>query len=118
MVKMNNGRGGRRRGAGRPNGARNKATLAREAGAKSLTELAREKTERALEVLESIMNDEKATPSVRAKVAIALLDRAYGRPAQRTSVEDEPDPETVDMVSLRLIRPGDEDFEDLPYGRC
>ena len=110
---MNNGRGGRRRGAGRPNGARNKATLAREAGAKSLTELAREKTERALEVLESIMNDETAPPSVRAKVAIALLDRAHGRPAQRTSVEDEPDPEATEMVMLRRINPGDEDFEPL-----
>ena len=46
--------------------------------------------------------------------AIALLDRAHGRPAQRTSVEDEPDPELVGTVTLRLIRPGDEDFEDLP----
>ena len=58
---MNNGRGGRRRGAGRPPGARNKATLAREAGAKSLTELAQEKTENALNVLESIMNDENSS---------------------------------------------------------
>ena len=49
---MNNGRGGRRRGAGRPPGARNKATLARE------------KTEPALNVLESIMNDEEAPASV------------------------------------------------------
>ena len=114
MVKMNNGRGGRRRGAGRPNGARNKATLAREAGAKSLTELAREKTENALEVLESIMNDETAPALVRVRAANSLLDRAYGRPAQRTSVEDEPDPETADMVQVRVIEPGHEDFEDLP----
>ena len=115
MVKMNNGRGGRRRGAGRPNGARNKATLAREAGAKSLTELAREKTERALEVLESIMDDETAPASVRAKVAIALLDRAYGRPAQGVRVDDDPGPEPADdPVPVRLIKPGDEDFEALP----
>ena len=115
MVKMNNGRGGRRRGAGRPNGSRNKATLAREAGAKTITELAREKTERALEVLESIMNDEKAPASVRVSAANALLDRAHGRPAPGVRVEDEPEPEPAnDPVPVRLIKPGDEDFEALP----
>ena len=69
---MNNGRGGRRRGAGRPPGARNKATLEREAGAKSVTELAREKTEPALNVLESIMNDEEAPASVRVSAGQSL----------------------------------------------
>ena len=110
---MNNGRGGRRRGAGRPNGARNKATLAREAGAKSLTELAREKTENALEVLESIMNDENASASVRVSAANSLLDRAHGRPAPGVRVEDDPEPEATEMVMLRRINPGDEDFEPL-----
>ena len=110
---MKNGKGGKRRGAGRPNGARNKATLAREAGAKTITELAREKTERALEVLESIMNDEKAPASVRVTAANSLLDRAYGRPAQGARVEDEPEPETTEMLMLSRINPGDEDFEPL-----
>ena len=49
-------RDGRRRGAGRPLGSRNKATLACEAGAKTLTELAQEKTEDALTALEAVMN--------------------------------------------------------------
>ena len=111
---MNNGRGGRRRGAGRPPGARNKATLAREAGAKSLTELAREKTERALDVLESIMNDETAPASVRVTAAKALLDRAHGRPAQEVRVDDDPGPEPADdTVTVRLVKPGDEGFEAL-----
>ena len=111
---MNNGRGGRRRGAGRPPGARNKATLAREAGAKSLTELGREKTESALDVLESIMNDGTAPALVRVKAANSLLDRAHGRPAQEVRVEDEPEPEPAnDPVPIRLVKPGDEDFEAL-----
>ena len=114
MVTMNNGKGGRRRGAGRPKGARNKATLARATGAKSLTELAQEKTENALEVLESIMNDENAPASVRVSAANALLDRAHGRPAPGARVEDDPEPEPAEeRVTVRLVKPGDEDFEAL-----
>ena len=114
MVTMNNGKGGRRRGAGRPKGARNKATLARGSGAKSLTELAQEKTENALNVLESIMNDEKAPASVRVSAANSLLDRAHGRPVPGVRVEDEPEPEPAnDPVPIRLVKPGDEDFEAL-----
>ena len=114
---MNNGRGGRRRGAGRPTGARNKATLARGAGAKSLTELAQEHSENALEVLVSIMNDENASASVRLSAAKTLLDRAHGRPAQRLSVDDEPEPEPAgESRILRLVKPGDEDF--VPLEQC
>ena len=79
---------------------------------KSVTELAREKTEPALNVLESIMNDEEAPASVRVSAAKALLDRAHGRPAQEVRVEDEPEPEPADeRVTVRLVKPGDEDFE-------
>ena len=40
---INKGRGGRRPGAGRPAGSRNKITLVRAADAKTLTDLARGK---------------------------------------------------------------------------
>ena len=114
MVTINNGKGGRRRGAGRPKGARNKATLAREAGAKTITELAQEKTENALEVLVSIMNDENAPATVRLSAANSVLDRAHGRPAPGARVEDEPEREpAAERVTLRVIKPGDENFEPL-----
>ena len=107
------GRGGRRRGAGRPPGSRNKATLAREAGAKTLTELAQEKTEGAVAVLEAVMNQPYSPASARVSAAIALLDRAWGRPAQRVEADEDPGPDPDDNVPVRLVRPGDDDFEEL-----
>ena len=59
------------------------------------------------------MNDETAPASVRVTAANSLLDRAYGRPAQGARVEDEPEPETTEMLMLSRINPGDEDFEPL-----
>ena len=77
-----------------------------------MTELAREKTEPALNVLDSIMNDETAPASVRVSAAKALLDRAHGCPAQEVRVDNDPEPEPADdPETVRLIRPGDEDFE-------
>ncbi len=108
-----NGHGGRRFGAGRPAGSRNKATLVREADAKTLTDLAREKTEAALKALESVMNDANASASARVAAAVALLDRAWGRPAQRVEVDEDPGPPPSERVPVRLISPGDEDFEPL-----
>ena len=87
MSKNNNAnRGGKRPGAGRPPGSRNKATLAREAGAKTLTDLARERTEFALDALADVAGDANATASARVSAAIALLDRAWGRPPQHESL--------------------------------
>lgn len=45
-------------------------------------DLAREMTEDALETLHTIMMDVKASKPSRCKAAIAILDRAWGRPAQ------------------------------------
>ena len=52
-------RGGTRPGAGRKPGSLNKATLAREAGAATLTDLAREYTEWAIGNLRDIAGDTK-----------------------------------------------------------
>ena len=70
---------GKRPGAGRPTGSRNKPTFAREARAKALTELAREKTEDALAVLESIMTDAGVPEAAHVPAATALLDRSTAR---------------------------------------
>lgn len=77
-----NGHGGRRKGAGRPRGSRNKATLAREA----------------FGVLAEAMADGKAPWAVRVKAAGMVLDRAYGRPPApsprftvKTEAEREPE---------------------------
>ena len=110
---MNKGRGGRRSRAGRPAGSRNKTTLAREEDARTLTDLARGKTESALAALESIMIDVDAPASARVSAATALLDRAWGRPAQRVELDEDPDPNPAERVPVRLIGPGDDDFEPL-----
>lgn len=76
MAKEN--RGGRREGAGRPQGARSRATKAHKA---TLSDLAREHTDTALRALVDIA---KKGESENARVAAAnsLLDRAYGKPTQ------------------------------------
>ena len=108
---MANGHGGRRRGAGRPAGSRNRSTLAREAGAATLAELARESTADAITALREVMLDPEAPASARISAATALLDRGYGRPSPRVELDNDPDPSDTD--TLRLIGPGDPDFEPL-----
>jgi hypothetical protein len=70
--------GGKRPGAGRPKGARDKLT--REAGA-TLSELARAYTDQALEVLVQIAVSGESE-AARVSAANALLDRGYGKASQ------------------------------------
>jgi hypothetical protein len=42
---------------------------------------ARQQTNTAIDVLASIMSDEKASPAARIAAANALLDRGYGKPS-------------------------------------
>lgn len=72
------GRGGKRPGAGRPKGSRNRAT---EAHKGTLEALARGHTMAALESLVSIARD-GASESARVSAAVAILDRGYGKPRQ------------------------------------
>lgn len=73
-----NQRGGKRPGAGRPKGAVSRATKAQRA---TLTELAREHTSTALNVLVEVAKRGESD-SARVAAANALLDRAYGKPKQ------------------------------------
>jgi len=67
-------RGGKRTGAGRPKGARNKATA-------DVKEAAQVYTTEALETLAEVMRD-KSIGSARVAASKELLDRGYGKSAQ------------------------------------
>lgn len=71
-------RGGRREGAGRPQGAQSRATKVHKA---SLSELAREHTSTALSALVDIAQKGESE-SARVAAANSLLDRAYGKAPQ------------------------------------
>lgn len=71
-------RGGKRAGAGRPRGAKDRLT--REAGA-TLSDLARQHTDAALNVLVQIATTGESE-AARVSAANALLDRGYGKATQ------------------------------------
>lgn len=71
-------RGGKRVGAGRPKGAKDRLT--REAGA-TISEMARAYTDDALAALVKIARSGESE-AARVSAANALLDRAYGKAAQ------------------------------------
>jgi hypothetical protein len=53
-----------------------------------LREAARARTLEALETLTTIMRDDKAPAAARVSAATAVLDRAWGKPAQSLQVDD------------------------------
>lgn len=71
-------RGGKREGAGRPAGARDKATIEQKG---TIEELARSHAPTALDALASIASAGQSE-GARVSAATALLDRAYGKPRQ------------------------------------
>ncbi|SDY68472.1 hypothetical protein SAMN05444004_102330 [Jannaschia faecimaris] len=74
--------GGKRVGAGRPKGSRNKATTAQKT---ALSELARSHAESALQALAEVAAKGRSE-SARVTAACALLDRAFGRPGQSVTM--------------------------------
>jgi len=52
-------------------------------------ELARQKTEAAIEVLASIAASDDKPPAVRVAAAGAILDRAFGKPSQQVNLDGE-----------------------------
>lgn len=87
-------RGGRRPGAGRPAGARSRATKQAKA---TLSELARAHTSVALKALVDVATKSESD-SAKVAAANALLDRAYGKPRQ--SVEHSGSVGTYDLSKL------------------
>ena len=74
MTDVKDGHGGKRPGAGRPEGAKNKVSV-------ELGEAAREFTPLALQTLADICKN-GTTEQARIMAATALLDRGHGRPKQ------------------------------------
>ncbi len=72
-------RGGKREGAGRPQGATNRATRA-------FKEVASEYSEQALSVLVDVMENGDSA-AARVSAANSILDRAYGKPKQAVDVD-------------------------------
>lgn len=70
--------GGERKGAGRPKGARNKAGNAQKEG---LSHQAKAHAAIALNTLADVAENGRSD-SARVSAAVAILDRAYGRPRQ------------------------------------
>ena len=105
-------RGGRRPGAGRPAGSRNRAGVVLPGG-RSLGELCRESTGEAVEAPRSVMGSDQAPASARVSAACALLDRGWGRPPQHVEVDVDP-PGGDGEETLRLVRPGDPGFVEPP----
>ena len=100
-------RGGTRPGAGRKPGSRNLATLAREAGAATLTDLAREHTEWAIGNLREIGGNPEQSGPARVAATNALLDRGHGRPPQLTALAGALDlvPPGPREVRITLVAP-------------
>lgn len=71
-------RGGRRPGAGRPQGGKSRATKQAKA---TLSDLAKAHTATALQVLVDVAKKGESE-SARVAAANAILDRAYGKPSQ------------------------------------
>ncbi len=71
---------------GQKSGGRQKGTLNK--GTKNVRELAGAYTARAIAVLASIMENQKAGDQARAGAANMLLDRAVGKPPQAHTGED------------------------------
>lgn len=77
-INLKSNRGGRRPGAGRPKGAKDRATADLKT---SLEELARSHAPEALQVLVSVARASESD-AARVSAANAILDRGYGKPRQ------------------------------------
>ena len=88
-------RGGKRKGAGRPAGAVNRATAEQKA---RLSEIARGYTEIAFSALVEVAQKGQSD-TARISAACAILDRGFGRPREaRMSEYSEPGP--IDSIGL------------------
>lgn len=103
MGKTVSGKGGKRPGAGRPKGRKDKATGEQ---LESLTELARKHTTVAIEALVEVASGGDSD-AARVSAANALLDRGYGKPKQ--SVDHTSNNQTISGV---LVVPADKTEEE------
>lgn len=96
---MADGRGGARKGAGRPAGSKNKIT---EEKRQTIAEMASEYTEDALNALVNIVRSGESE-NARVAASNAILDRAYGKPAQSMDVSNSDGSlQTLDPAKLTI----------------
>ena len=88
-------RGGARPGAGRKPGKVGKAKRA-------LAEMAKEHAEAALKTLAEVQADKEAPHAARVSAATAILDRAYGKPAQSMSLSN-PDGSNIGPSVIKIV---------------
>lgn len=69
--------------------------------------LARAHTEVAIATLASILGDSDAKPGERVAAANALLDRAWGKPAQAIVGDADEDAIRIETIKRVLVRPTD-----------
>jgi hypothetical protein len=81
--------------------------------AKALTHirsLARNHTDRALQVLQGIMDQPDAPHAARVAAANSLLDRGWGKPTQPIAGDDDADPiRTVTRIERAIVDPANQD---------
>lgn len=87
-------------GPGRPKGSRNKIT---EQHRKTISALAADYTEDALRALVDVARNGQDGPRVSA--ANALLDRAYGKPTQPISGDEDSAPLKISVITRRIVDP-------------
>lgn len=78
--------------------------------AKALTHirsLARNHTDRAIQVLQGIMDQPDAPHAARVAAANSLLDRGWGKPTQPIAGDDDADPVTVRQIITGVPRATD-----------
>lgn len=102
-------RGGKRPGAGRPQGRRNKATVEQKL---TLEELARTHTETALAVLVDIARYGQSE-AARVSAANAILDRGYGKPRQLEPASASGDDEVRSVETTAKMKAAMEDLNAL-----
>lgn len=92
--------GGARPGAGKPRGAKTKATIAQKA---TFAELAKKYAPDALETLKSVMTSSQSD-SARVAAANSIIDRAYGRvPTAPDGDEAEAPSQTININTAAPI---------------
>ena len=92
--------GGKRPGAGRTPGAKNKATQQAKA---TIGELAQAHAPAALQALVEVMQ-QAGSASARVAAANSILDRAYGKPIQTVTTPDDEAPALTINIGVREAR--------------
>lgn len=76
-------------------GGRAKVTLP---DGRTLTDLAREHTPKAVQALVDVLDNSEASDAAKVSAATAILDRGWGRPKQDLGIEMKPDEATAALL--------------------